>query len=222
MNEDRPDIWEQIVEGSKATREVYPQITNYANTLWKAMACLRRAYYDRMDPIDEGDDWYMDAQLGNWIHSMIVDWIKKAGLWRGDEVRGGNEEFQITYRIDALIADNPIDPTVVHPLEIKSMKDEKYVRYKNKKIGAHVVQLQCYLHFHQPTPYDYGYLLYFNRNVPQVTLTKIDYDPMVGKAIEEILGKLNEAIYLDRIPEIAKDDYECKYCPYKKRCTTEK
>jgi hypothetical protein len=170
-----------------------------------------------------GDEWFDAAEHGNWIHDMIVDRFKKAGMWRGDEVRGGNAQFNITYRLDLLIDDG----NGVHPVEIKSVKEDKNPNYNRwlkavkEPFFAHILQLQCYLHFHKPSPYEYGYLMYFNRNTEQVCIYKVDHDEQLGKEIEAGLFALEWAIQHRAMPSKLSIEDDCYGCPHKVKCKEE-
>lgn len=216
------DAWPAIIEASRPHEEVRENPTNYASQVWKAFSCLRRAYWDRVDPIDGDGSWFVTAQHGVVVGQLVADFFKRAGIWRGDEVRGGDKRFNLSYRIDILAADGiryDESAELIVPVEVKSVKGKKW-EWMLKEGGnkAHKLQLQCYIHFHKPKPYPHGYLLYFNRDTDEVKLIKIKHDPLIGKQIEEVLDELEFAVETGNLPDKIDNDYDCKFCEYKDRC----
>lgn len=211
--------WKETVKKARPMEERQVPSSNYASQIWKAFACLRRAYYDRVDPVSDEGDWFVTQEHGRIVGIMVADFCKRAGIWRGDEVRGGDSRFNLTYRIDVLIDDG--EGGIV-PLEVKSIKANKWEPLLQKgPVFAHIIQIQCYVHFHKPVPYDYGYLLYFNRNTDEVRVIKVEHDPVLGKEIEQKLDDLEFAVETRTLPERTSEERECKNCEYKGRCESE-
>jgi len=208
--------------------------TSYASDLFILFACPRRYYWDRVDPIKDDRSWFVTAETGNHMHLMIVDFFKRAGLWRGDEVRGGNAACNISYRMDLTIAD-PSAGGMVVPVEIKSANANSYhgkeyrghpewtkIGYKVQPGYAHYLQLQAYLHFHKPFPYPHGYLCYLSKNDGEFSLFKVQYDPATGNEIERALINHEFCVINELMPaashDPADDHGECRWCPYRERC----
>lgn len=209
-------LWDMVLKRALPLREPGKQMATYASGLWKLDACPRRAYWDRLDPIDDdGSAWYMAAELGNVCHELVVDHYKRAGVWRGDEVRGGDIDCNISYRIDLLI-DDPYTSEVV-PVEIKSVNAKKFgeVTSKEMPLSAHIMQLQAYMHFHKPESYPHGYLHYICRNNGETAVFKVDHDPEFNGRMEEWCRDLEMAISTRTLPDKGND---CSWCEYSKRC----
>lgn len=209
-------IWTHALNNAMALAEGGDQLSSYASNLWKLFSCPRRCYWDRVDPIAENSQrYYADASLGNVCHEWVVDHYKKAGMWRGDEVRGGNARLNISYRIDVLIMD-PYTGAVV-PVEIKSQHRDKFdeVVASGAPVDAHLLQFMSYLHFHRPAPYEYGYIHYICRNRGETLVFKVRYDPELGQLIESNLAQFEADVLARRLPPKGQD---CHFCPYAKRC----
>jgi CRISPR/Cas system-associated exonuclease Cas4 (RecB family) len=214
--------WDKIVEAAIPYEEQYTQPGSYASKIWITVACLRRSYYDRVDPIKETNverkKWFVTQQHGIIVGQMVVDFFKRAGMWLGDEVRGGAKDYNLTYRSDMIVNDDG----VAVPVEVKSVKAKKWGDLMDdgwKGDYAHLLQIQCYIHFHQPEPYPYGYLLYFNRNTDEVKLIVVEHDEDMAEFIEKELESLEMYVEAGEEPSIDDVDvYDCKYCPYRKRC----
>ena len=213
---------EDALMNAKPLREHEDKLTFNPSMLWSLFSCERRAYFDWTDPLDDGRDWQLTADHGNAIHEMLVDRIKRAGIWAGDEVRGSNEEIGISYRIDALIRD-PENNGMVVPVEIKSTginwKGQLlFDQYTAEPNNSHVLQLMTYLGCHQPAPYEYGYILYYDKCKDRIMFIRIDYDIELMMEISEKVKVHHYRVRLGEIPEMCKSVGECKYCPYKARC----
>jgi len=207
------------------------QGATYASGLYKLYECPLRAYLDRTDPQKGSDEWFLAAERGNWLHEMTVDLYKRAGLWRGDEVRSGNAEFNMSYRMDLLIED-PLTDEIV-PVEIKTVSavpkvDAKtgVVKYASKfdqaldaPIEEHWMQLQAYLHFHKPKPYPYGYLHYFSADKAAVKIWHVDYDEAWCLNMEKKLRELQDAVAAKKpLPAMEKKGWQCNYCEHRTEC----
>jgi CRISPR/Cas system-associated exonuclease Cas4 (RecB family) len=200
------------ITGARGQREEEDYITYSPSSLWKVFACPRRAFWDIRSPLSENRDWYLTAEHGNAIHEMLVDMIKKSGHWRGDEVRGSNAEYGVSYRIDVLFDDGEL----VVPMEIKSANPRTFKQYAVTPHNAHLQQLMCYLGFHRPEPYPYGYLLYYNKAYDTLAMHKVPYDDAFFK---EILGKIAMIqSYIDTNTCPEEKGTDCKWCPYTERC----
>lgn len=227
--EDADELYVEIAQRCRPKRERGVMLSNYASYLWKLFSCPRRFYYDRTMEIEDSMDWFDASEHGNIIGALMVDRFKRAGLWRGDEVRGGDVLFNVSYRIDILMEEN--GETV--PVEVKSVYAQKW-NYMNLDDGppnerhAHVLQLQTYLHFHKPSPYPYGYLLYYNRNNDKVRMFRVYHDPELGKEIEHKLLGMEVALECGHLPargeELNPQDEgknECRYCEHRETCIGE-
>jgi CRISPR/Cas system-associated exonuclease Cas4 (RecB family) len=205
---------------------------SYASDLFVLFDCPRHYFFDRVDPIKDDRSWFVTAEEGNRLHELVVDFFKRAGRWRGDEVRGGVPELNISYRIDLLIHDGPIgEADHIVPVEIKSCNANSYhgkeyrghpewtrIGYKENPGWAHYLQLQAYLHFHRPEPYPYGYLFYLSKNDGEMSMWTVHYDPATGKAIEDALSSHEFNVINGLMPGPATDPEACKWCPYAARC----
>lgn len=200
------------ITGARGQREEEDYITYSPSNLWKVFACPRRAFWDIRSPLREDRDWYLTAEHGNALHEMLVDMIKKSGRWRGDEVRGSNAKYGISYRIDVLFDDGEN----VVPMEIKSANSKTFREYAECPHDAHLQQLMTYIGFHHPEPYPYGYLLYYDKGYDKIALHKVPYDDAFFAEILEKLGMIQEHIATNVCPE--EHGTDCKYCPYKARC----
>lgn len=207
-----------VMERSMPLREKEEQLATYASGLWKLFECPLRCYYDRVDPITgDSAQWFMVAAIGDWTHGGIQDMYKKAGIWRGEEVRGGSKEFNLSYRQDLLIAD-PLNGGAIVPVEIKSVNKKKYEKAERKPLPAHIMQLQCYLHFHKPEPYPYGYLHYCCRDQGEQLVWRVDHDPDFCEAAEQALLDLEMSIASNTPPSGNPGEWSCRFCEYAERC----
>jgi len=207
--------WDDIVKKAIPYEENREQSTNYASTVWKLFSCMRRAYWDRVDPLVRDNTWMLTADHGSAVGALIADYFKRAGVWAGSEVRGGDKRFNLTYRIDICAHDDGI----IVPVEVKSVNAKKWYKVEDEgPVFAHEVQVQCYIHFHKPAPYPYGYLLYINRNTDEVKMLKRPHDPELGKRIEELIDDLEFHIENETLPKKPKNARECDHCEYQERC----
>jgi CRISPR/Cas system-associated exonuclease Cas4 (RecB family) len=212
------ELCDFVLARSIAMREGGEQMATYASGLKKLKECALRCYWDRVDPIDdESNQWFMVAAIGDATHELIQDMFKRAGIWRGDEVRGSSREFNVSYRQDLLIAD-PLNGGAVVPVEIKSVNLKKFQRALREPLEEHVLQLQAYLAFHRPEPYPYGYLFYCCRDQGEMMAYRIDYDPDIREWIEQACLELEMAVAERRAPEGNPSEWNCAYCAYKERC----
>lgn len=211
------DLWAATLDAADPTSEPSDTLSNYPSSLFKLFSCPRRYYWDRVDPLSENRDWRLTASHGNSIHEMLVDIIKRSGRWRGDEVRGSSKRANLSYRIDCLFWD---DHNIV-PVEIKSANHNSYERFTKKPNRSHILQLMSYLHFHQPTPYEYGYLLYYDKDKDVATFRRIDYSPEMGAEIEARLVEMEENFAFLELPTGCDEEAECRRCPYEQRCDEE-
>ena len=228
-----PDFWKEIW-GSSRTR-TRPRIRRSSTPRAygsSTLACAGRCF-DVLDPLPEDRDWGLTAEHGNAIHEMLTDFIKKSGLYRGDEVRGSVEKYRFSYRIDCLVAmkfgtydglimdgtaGNPREIEEIVPAEFKSCSHwsfEKYIKTPNR---AHMLQLMSYLHFHQPSPYPYGKLVLYDKDKDQIATWHVPYDPKLGEEIEHMMEAFRMHIEMGTTPIATSDQGNCKYCPYVKRC----
>jgi len=237
--EDATPIMEEVVRAALPAEVPGPRMGSYASDLFILFECPRRYYWDRTAPIRDDRSWFITAEVGNHCHLLIVDLFKRAGLWRGDEVRGGAPAVNLSYRMDLLIAD-PSAGGLIVPVEIKSAKDTAYhgkvysghpewtkIGYEAAPGFAHYLQLQAYLHFNTATngeraPYPHGYLCYLSKNDSQFTFTRVYYDPATGEAIEKALLAHEFNVINGLLPAPAGDPADrhgkCYFCPYKSRC----
>jgi len=207
--------WDEILKKAIPYEETHEQTTNYASTVWKMFSCVRRAYWDRVDPEIRDNTWMLTADHGTAVGALVADYFKRAGLWVGSEVRGGDKRYNLSYRIDICVREDDI----IVPVEVKSVNAKKWFRVEDEgPVFAHEVQIQCYIHFHKPEPYPYGYLLYINRNTDEVKILKRPHDPELGKRIENLIDELEFFVENESLPPKCSNERECKYCDYKNRC----
>jgi CRISPR/Cas system-associated exonuclease Cas4 (RecB family) len=214
-------LWPFVLSKSTPLRESEEVLSNYPSSAEKWLSCLLRCYFDRTDKVDEDfSALAITFAHGNAIHSTLIDMFKKAGIWRGDEVRGSNKEFNVSYRIDALIEDpaSNLRPPNIVPVEIKSVNARSWAISKTTPFPSHYLQLQLYMHFHKPAPYPYGYLLYFNKNTDEVRTYKVNYDRDICVRMENALKELEWRVSALEQPEPPESTEPCRWCQYKFRC----
>lgn len=211
-------LWPSIQDKTEPKREQETQMANYASSIEKIVTCMLRSYWDRTDKIDEDfSNMSLTFEHGNHIHTMLVDFIKKSGVWRGDEVRGSNPTYNMSYRIDALIAD-PTNNGLIVPIEIKSVKASSWSMVKDEPFLSHYLQLQIYMHFHKPEPYPYGYVVYYNKNEDTVKSFLCEHDVEMCGIMESCITELEERIKSGDRPKPAETTEPCYWCQYKSRC----
>lgn len=212
------NLWPYIEEAATPMTEYEESSNNYPSQIEKLLSCMLRVYWDKTDRIPEDfSHLTMTFAHGNAIHSMLVDFIKRAGIWRGDEVRGSNLEFSMSYRIDCLIAD-PTNNGKVVPVEIKSVKASSWNMVKNEPFLSHYLQLQMYLHFHKPEPYEYGYIIYYNKNEDLVRTFMVEHDAEICAQVEAAIKEVEERIRKGEPPSPPESTEPCRWCQYKSRC----
>jgi CRISPR-associated protein Cas4 len=214
------EMWDIVYEKVPRLKEPETRVANFASNLWVLMECPRRYWFDAVEPHFSTTDWELKANHGNYLHEMIVDYFKMAGVYRGHEVRGSNQEFNIQYRIDVLIQDHLGN---IVPVEIKSANANSMKRIeKEGPYNAHIYQLMAYLGFHGTTSgmavYPYGYILYYNKNSDKVVTYRLDFDIVMFAEIMERLLEHNERVKTMTMPELCEDKEKCKNCPYRDRC----
>lgn len=217
----RRNLWPTIMDSIISHREEEVQMGNYPSAIEKLLSCQLRCFWDRTDKVEEDfSELVLTFEHGNKIHEMMVDFIKKAGLWRGDEVRGSNKEFNISYRIDALIAD-PLNGGEIVPVELKSAKASSFKYLATEPFLSHYLQLQMYLHFHRPMPYNYGYVIYYNKNEDTTRSFLVEHDAEICEEVEKAIKSLEASIVSGNPPEPPESTEPCRWCQYKDRCFAE-
>jgi len=212
------NLWPLIEENAIPLTENEEIGGNYPSQIEKLLSCMLRVYWDKTDRISEDlSHLTMTFAHGDAIHEMIVDFIKRAGFWRGDEVRGSNAKFNMSYRIDCLIAD-PTNGGKIVPIEIKSVKDSSWNLVKDRPFLSHYLQLQMYLHFHKPEPYEYGYIIYYNKNEDLVRSFTVQHDLEICKKVEDAIVELDKRVKEGNPPSPPESMEPCKWCQYKDRC----
>lgn len=225
-------LMDYVLEKSLPVQESENRSFPRASMLWVMDECMRRAYYERVDPINHLEHLRMTFEHGRVCHTMIVDMLKRAGIWRGDEVEmfipaGG---ANITCHIDAFIAD-PTNGGKVVPVEIKSagLYSFKGVM-KNGPYSSNVTQLMAYMGGHKPSPQEYGYLVYYDKNddtkIPHFHTIKVEFNQAKFDEIVADCIYLNNQIATKSIPDPHTDPAKvgnvCKNkkgsCPYLARC----
>ena len=214
---DMTKVWLLALQKSIPLRMEGDQLSSYASSLGKLFDCPRRCYWDRVDAIpDHSTKYFADASLGDMCHEWAVDVYKRAGLWRASEVRGSHQGCNLSYRIDVLI-EEPFSGEIV-PVEIKSQHRDKYEETvaRGRPLEDHELQLQCYMHFNRPLPFEWGLMHYICRNRAESTLFRVMYNPKVGEAIQSSRLQLEKDIANHALPPTGGQD--CWFCTYKKRC----
>lgn len=134
-------------------------------------ACLRQQFYAHCGiPRTEmmSEDTAVKLELGNWCHEMLVEMVKRAGYWLGDEIRMfTGTELPVSGRADLFLRD-PRDDSPVG-CEIKSVGGYYGVKMTIKGPDArpkkeHVLQCLPYLDFYGKYGLTRWILLYIDRD----------------------------------------------------------
>jgi CRISPR/Cas system-associated exonuclease Cas4 (RecB family) len=177
--------------------------------------------------------------VGNAMHEIATDYLKRQGIWWGDENRMGDKELNLSCRIDNLIEHKG----KIVPVEVKTIKKWMTQIHRNSVIKSikeepkdnHILQVQAYLmckwlsddreiEFRFP----YGLIWYIERDDPKlikpVALWKIYPDEELWKNLRQQIETVNVALENDEAPERCREssnEYPCSWCQYREHCWSE-
>jgi hypothetical protein len=137
--------------------------------------CLRRQWYASQDYEETGErnaEGTMKALAGNLWSQFLVDRIKEAGFWYGDETSFYNAELNVSGRVDVIVAEEGTR----HPVgvEIKTVGTfvskgviKPTAAYPLAPKEDHVLQTMIYL-YHYRNAIKKWVLLYMDRNTMEM------------------------------------------------------
>jgi len=171
--------------------------------------CLRRAYYDRVSPLERGDKDYLQMFYGRSVHFFV----QQAILSQFPDVKVENKvmytfdkygsDITVVGKIDILYQDIPI--------ELKTTD-----KLPDSPIQAHELQLRFYLAILRTADIvpGYGLLVYFNRD--RVRVFSVREKERDRELMESRAGRLRIALEQGRPPRPEPDKAYpyCSYCPY--------
>lgn len=140
-----------------------------------AGTCLRKQWYSARHYEESGDrnaEGIMKALAGDLWSQFLVDRVKEAGFWYGDETRFYNQELDISGRVDIIVAEE----STGHPVgvEVKSVGTfvskgviKPTAAYPLAPKEDHVMQSMIYLH-HYKNAIKKWVILYLDRNTMEM------------------------------------------------------
>ena len=168
------------VKESRKTGSRYPSSSSasYINKYGEEVvvgSCLRRQWYSNQgyEEVGRSDpQGTMKALAGNLWSEFLVDRIKEAGFWYGDEVRFYNEELNASGRVDVIVSEEDTG----HPVgvEIKTVGTfvargviKPTAMYPLAPKEDHILQTIIYL-YHYRNAIKKWVLLYMDRNTMEM------------------------------------------------------
>jgi hypothetical protein len=117
--------------------------------------CIRKLYYEwTLTPKEYSGDAPGDRfDLGKQLEWLLIQWIARAGLWRGEQVHTSSQEFNTSGSMDNLME----WLGAVYPVEIKGVNWERFGYVSRTPAEENVAQLMSYLWTEE---YSSGFLAY--------------------------------------------------------------
>lgn len=138
---------------------------------------------------------------GGTFESRMKKYLQKANIYIDDEISVKLDSPPISGRIDFLINHDKHGET---PLELKTIKNEDYQELKEAPKHEHLIQLQIYLNIKE---YDYGVVLYENKNDQKLKAFKVDRD---AKTWDDILKRCKTIMTMTSAPVECTGMWYCK------------
>jgi len=191
--------------------------------------CLRKQYWDYIDPLPPSEESINVFFLGNLIHEAVEKIL-------GEKISGKSEKqllipvdlrqgIFITGRADLVLENDEDEITVVEIKTTNSLvyKDKDGFKEKNEPSEHHIVQIMPYLYAFNAKQ---GIIVYIDRQRMKMKEFVVHRDWRMMEKIFERVRKLHEHIVKKKLPppESMKDPrrrWECGYCQYKFRCYTD-
>ena len=189
--------------------------------------CLRRQYWDYVDPVEPSIEDLKIFFLGDLIHEAVENILEKKLKAKSErkilipiDVLQG---IFIAGRADSVYEDEEGNVYVVEIKTINSLtyRDKKTHEIKelDKPKPHHVYQIMPYLYAFNAR----GIIIYIERNTFKTKEFEVLKDPAIMREVMERAKRLHEYLLTRTLPPPeAKHDpanrWQCSYCPYKWRC----
>jgi len=179
-------------------------------------SCVRRLYFDFMDPEKPDDGAWKHFELGNRMENIFEDALKERHepkyVVNAVPIEVEIDDFKIVGETDPVVIDDNMDVETLW--EVKSTSNLSYVRSQPK--WPHVCQLHCYA-------YGLDVLSGSGRRkivyIDKTSLETVVHDVSFERGIwQHILGKLRtvyQALLDEEPPEPAEEKHQDHFCPHK-------
>lgn len=201
--------------------------------------CLRRIQYGYSHTSkDEGSDFSGSLlrifATGHAYEALAVDWLRAAGFDLRTTNRSGEQfgfetaEGRIKGHIDGVIVAGPEGLNYPALWECKSMKSANWRELVKRGVAVskpvYYVQMQLYMAYMQLTE-NPGILTAVNKDNSELWHEQVPFDASVAQKYSDRAVQILKATEAQEwLPRIAADPhyFECKMCPYQKRCWNER
>ncbi|MDG6928561.1 MAG: PD-(D/E)XK nuclease family protein [Nitrososphaerota archaeon] len=179
-------------------------------------SCLRRQYYEYVDPRPPEPETLAVFATGKGIHEAVADALSNSSSVKVERVELPvklkiSEEASLSGRVDILLAEIAGKKAIVEVKSTSTLPSEPHL--------GHVMQLQTYLH---ALDLDLGLILYWDKKTGELECFRSLRDVSWLQEVGERVVILHEHLKAGRPPR--KEAYEegrywqCDLCPYKTTC----
>ncbi len=183
--------------------------------------CIRKLWYSYKYPKETDKDVIKIFEVGNMIHSFIVDVIASQ---KNPSIELMESESPFELSVDDFIISGRIDDVVMLKVDgkviIVEVKSTRNVNYIKEPIKTHVAQLMIYMHAKKIKD---GILVYIEKNSLKTKSFDVKYDKNQLEKILDRFRELHKHLKDDTLPRAEAKENEdmkwmCRYCPYKEDC----
>jgi hypothetical protein len=179
-------------------------------------SCVRRLYFDFMDPEQARSGAWKHFELGNRMENVFEDaLVERYGrkyIVNVVPIEIEIDDFKIVGETDPVVITDDLKPDVLW--EVKSTTNLSYVRDKPK--WTHVCQLHCYAYgLDLLNPSDNRRIVYIDKGSLETVVHDVSFEQGIW---EHIVGKLRTvytALMNEEPPEPAEEKHQDHFCPHK-------
>ena len=190
----------------------------------ESMQCQRKIYISVIEPARKKETMPLGLfHMAKYAEESIIKCMQnRPGYTVQEQVRLEREiapNVTIHGYIDFTLLDD--DGNTTHVYEIKSIGNISYIQKAEEAKLHHRSQLQCYL---QTINCDKGGIIYVERgDICKIKQFDDTLDPVLWKNIKTHFTELTEYMDDRKIPPpVPVEEWECKYCEFKKECAEER
>lgn len=179
-------------------------------------SCVRRLYYDFIEPEQPDDDAWKHFELGNRMENIFEDALvqrhERKYVVNAMPIKVDLGEYHIVGETDpVVIGDNG---EIEELWEVKSTSNLSYVRSKPK--WPHVCQLHCYAYgLDLLNPSDTRKIVYIDKTSLETVTHEVSFEQGIWTHILNKLETAYDALQAGEPPEVAEEKHRDHFCPHK-------
>ena len=165
--------------------------------------CLRRAFFDRRNPLKKVDAQNVILTIGNSVHLQLQEILREKGFQVEVEAAYPLRGFTLVGHADLY------DPLRNIIIELKTV-----TKIPKKPYQEHILQVNAYTFMLKA---ERAFIVYISKSNGAIRVFEIGRNPRLWRYTIKRAFTLHNALSDNKPPEPERSHF-CSYCPYKWRC----